>query len=97
MEPISITVDASDCLAFQVEIVDITSNEPVTGGSDTTTPDWEITGPLTASLRAERSNDGLGRLYTITVRATDSVGNVSHRTTSVLVPKNQKRKSRAEL
>ena len=97
MEPITVTVEASDCLSMTSEIIDITSNEPVTGGSDTTTPDWEITGPLSASLRAERSPDGLGRLYTITVRVTDSAGNVSHRTTSVLVPKNQKRKSRAEL
>ena len=31
----------------------------------------------TANLRAERSGTGTGRIYTITITATDSAGNVS--------------------
>jgi hypothetical protein len=97
--PITVSVSASDnCDATpSSEIISVTSNEPVTGGSDTTTPDWEITGALTVDLRAERSETGLGRVYTITVRSTDDVGNSSTKTTTVAVPKNQKRNNRAEL
>ena len=97
--PITVEVVATDNCSSSVacEIVDVTSNEPPTGGSDITSPDWEITGPLTLNLRAERSDSGLGRVYTITVRCTDEVGNVANRVGTVFVPKNQKRKSQAEL
>ena len=97
--PITLSVSASDNCdsAFTCEIISVTSNEPVTGGSDTTTPDWEITGPLAVDLRAERSNTGLGRVYTITIRCTDVAGNISDKTATVTVPKNQKRNNKAEL
>jgi hypothetical protein len=97
--PITVEVAATDNCSSSVtcEIVDITSNEPPTGGSDTTSPDWEITGPLSANLRAERSDSGVGRVYTITVRCTDDAGNVANRVGTVFVPKNQKRKTQAEL
>jgi hypothetical protein len=50
--------------------------------------DWQITGPLSASLRAERDLFGVGRYYTITVRCTDEAGNSSVGVTTVYVPKN---------
>ena len=50
--------------------------------------DWEITGPLSANLRAERNGVGAGRFYTITVRCTDAAGNSSTSVTTVFVPKN---------
>lgn len=50
--------------------------------------DWEITGPLSANLRAERLLPGEGRFYTITVRCTDEAGNSSVGVTTVFVPKN---------
>jgi hypothetical protein len=97
--PITVSVTASDncSSATTCEIISVTSNEPVTGGSDTTTPDWEITGPFSLNLRAERSDTGLGRVYTITVRCTDDVGNSSTKTATVTVPKSQKQKNKAEL
>jgi len=48
--------------------------------------DWEITGPLSANLRAERNGFGSGRFYIITVRCTDEAGNSSTGVTSVFVP-----------
>jgi hypothetical protein len=44
-------------------------------GDGGTTPDWTITGDLTLNLRAERSDKGIGRTYTITVEGGDSSGN----------------------
>src|SRR5262249_12226633 len=67
--PVSVQVVATDnCEPAPVcEIVDIASSEPVTSPGDSTSPDWEITGPLSVSLRAERLDTGPGRNYTITV------------------------------
>jgi hypothetical protein len=97
--PITVEVVASDnCSAIvAAEIISVTSNEPETGGADTTSPDWEITGPLSLNLRAERLDTGAGRVYTITVRCTDEAGNSSQKVATVTVPKSQKRKNQAEL
>ncbi|MDQ3623880.1 MAG: hypothetical protein M3463_15555 [Verrucomicrobiota bacterium] len=61
------------------------------GGGDTA-PDWEITGPLTVDLRAERSGGGRGRIYTITVECQDEAGNAATSTVDVTVPKSQGKK-----
>ena len=51
------------------QIVNVTSNEPVNGlGDGDTAPDWQVTGPLTVKLRAERGQKSSGRIYTITRR-----------------------------
>jgi hypothetical protein len=72
-------------------IVSVTSNEPANGlGDGDFSPDWMITGDHTVSLRAERSGTGNGRIYTITVQATDASGNMSVQSLTVSVPKNQK-------
>jgi len=66
----------------------VTSNEPVTGlGGGDSGPDWQITGDLTLNLRAERSNKGTGRVYTIAVECTDASGNRAARTVTVSVPR----------
>jgi hypothetical protein len=49
------------------------------------------------NLRAERSDEGVGRTYTITVRCTDGAGNSSQEAATVFVPKSQKGKSWAAL
>ena len=67
-------------------IVAVRSNEPIDGR---TSPDWIITGPLTVSLRAERSIFGTGRRYRVTVRCTDHSGNSSTATVIVRVPRFQ--------
>jgi len=68
-------------------ISSVSSNEPQKGlGDGDTAPDWKITGDLTVNLRAERSDEGSGRVYTITVMCTDTFGNSSTGTTNVRVP-----------
>ena len=44
-------------------IVGVSSNEPNDGDDDNNTSKWEITGPRTVNLRAERSGVGMGRIY----------------------------------
>jgi hypothetical protein len=95
MVAVTISVAASDnCDTNPTsQIISISSNEPENGlGDGDTAPDWEITGDLTASLRAERSGNGSGRVYTIAVRCTDSAGNSADRQVTVTVPHDQKKK-----
>ena len=92
MRSVTLEVDVSDtCDANPTcSIVGVTSNEPVNGkGDGNTSPDWEITGDLTVDLRAERSGNGDGRVYTITVRCTDASGNFTTSFVTVTVPHDQ--------
>jgi photosystem II stability/assembly factor-like uncharacterized protein len=91
MVPVTISVDVSDncdaAVAGSCHIVAVTSNEPAgVEGSGKTAPDWAITGKLTLLLRGERSGNGTGRVYTVTVECTDGAGNHATRTTTVVVP-----------
>jgi len=87
MVPVTVTAAASDtCGTATCSIASITSNESVNGqGDGDTAADWQITGPNTANVRAERSGSGSGRVYTLTVRCTDPSGNASTGTTTVTV------------
>lgn len=95
MRPVIITVYATDmCDATPVcRIVSVTSDESDDGSGDgKTEPDWEITaGDLSADLRAERSGEGDGRVYTLTVECTDASENTSSGTVEVAVPLDQQR------
>jgi hypothetical protein len=89
MVPVSVNVELVDLIdpAPTGRIVSVSSNEPLDGDDDgQTTPDWEITGPLTVNLRAERSGTGTGRVYTIVVEARDVAGNVAVQSVPVSVP-----------
>jgi hypothetical protein len=89
MVPISIDAELVDLLDASPAalIVSVSSNEPVDGDDDgQTSPDWEITGPLSLNLRAERSGLGVGRVYTIVVEGTDSAGNAVRNRVEVSVP-----------
>jgi nitrous oxidase accessory protein NosD len=90
MVPVTVVVAVNDnCDSPVCQVISVTSDEPIDGlGDGDTTPDWEITGNLTVDLRAERSAHGTGRLYTITVQCSDSSGNLSTRTVTVNVPRN---------
>lgn len=74
----------------RVELVSITSNEPLQAG--------DIRGAVFGSddrdflLRAKRLGTGSGRTYTITYRATDFVGAEVSRTVAVSVPDDQRSK-----
>ena len=69
------------------QIVSATSSEPEDGiGDGHTAPDIQVTGLLTAWLRAERSGRGPGRVYSFTVECTDGSGNAATASATVTVP-----------
>jgi prepilin-type N-terminal cleavage/methylation domain-containing protein/prepilin-type processing-associated H-X9-DG protein len=91
MVPVTVTVVATDNGPVPVSrIIGVTSNEPENGlGDGDTDSDWSFSAPLTVQLRAERSAQGSGRTYTLTVQTDDDAGNSTTRTLAVSVPRNQ--------
>lgn len=92
MVAVTISAAATDAAGAPVtfEIVSAVSNEADNGlGDGDTSGDIVITGPMTLNLRAERAGNGPGRVYTITVRATDAASNTSTLTVTVSVPRNR--------
>ncbi|MDP1580057.1 MAG: hypothetical protein Q8M02_07255 [Candidatus Didemnitutus sp.] len=87
MVDVQLTADVTDETTPNpvVQIVSVTSNEPDFG-------DWVITGPMSLQLRAKRLGKNSGRVYTITVSATDFAENVSTATVTVTVPHDQGKK-----
>jgi hypothetical protein len=71
-----------------VVIVKVTSDEPDDANADGfTVNDIVIASDCkSVQLRAERKGDGNGRVYTVTLRVTDSDGNVTTTTAKVTVP-----------
>jgi hypothetical protein len=85
------TVTASDDVDATpaVRLESATSSEPddAPGGADgTTTNDVVVVDDRTIRLRAERNEDGEGRVYTITFEATDDCGNTTQGSATVQVP-----------
>jgi hypothetical protein len=76
-------VVADACGGTSCRIVSIGVNQPAPAS------DWQITGPLGANLRAERSGSGGDRVYTLTVQCTDGSGNNAQNTVAVTVPHDQ--------
>jgi hypothetical protein len=92
MVPVTILASVNDnCGPAKWRIIDVESNEPENGtGDGNTSSDWKILSPHTVALRAERSGNGDGRIYTITIQAQDASGNMSDKqTVTVTVPKSQ--------
>jgi hypothetical protein len=93
MYPITVNVVAIDAAdpTLTSTIIGVTSSQPVNDvGDGNTSPDWDITGPLTVDLRAERSGN-IDRVYTITVQTTDESGNSTTATTEVRVTQARRR------
>ncbi len=87
MVPVRLRVKVEDCSPVTTRIVSVTSNEPVNGrGDGNTAPDWRITGDLAVDLRSERAGGGSGRIYTITLEASDGINPPVQGSVQVRVP-----------
>jgi hypothetical protein len=99
MHAITIQANAFDNGGGPIALsVEITSSEPEDFvGDGYTEPDYEIisvdnvTGLVELNLRAERAGSGDGRTYTITITATDSVGNQSSAQLEILAPHDRRK------
>ena len=90
MREVKLAYTATDNCTPVTTTLSVSSNEPAnTTGDGHTGPDWEIVNDHRVKLRAERSGTGEGRVYTITVKASDAYGNTSTETVTVSVPHNQ--------
>lgn len=75
--PISVAIVATDDSGVSpvCKVVRVSSNEPEEGAGDgDSSPDATIVGANEVMLRAERSGQGTGRVYTITVECRDGAG-----------------------
>jgi uncharacterized repeat protein (TIGR01451 family) len=77
---VALRYDVTDNCGPVTRRLSVASNEPV--GDE---PDWIVVDDHHVKLRAERSSKA-GRVYTITVTATDSAGHATARTVLVTVP-----------
>lgn len=99
MIDVSIEANANDNSGRPVALsVLVASNEPWDGlGDGNTTSDWteadidQDNGVVTLQLRAESSGSGNGRIYTITLTATDVAGNSSTADIEIIVPHDKRR------
>ncbi|HEY6362044.1 MAG TPA: lamin tail domain-containing protein [Vicinamibacterales bacterium] len=91
MVPVAVSYTASDACGLATSALRVTSDEPVLGAGQglagLTAPDWIVLGPHDVLLRAERSRRGDGRIYTITISATDEAGGTSTAHATVTVPR----------
>jgi uncharacterized repeat protein (TIGR01451 family) len=87
MNDVTVSYDVTDNCGPVTNTLTVQSNEPVNGlGDGDTAPDWVVVDSRHVRLRAERSGTGTGRIYTITITATDSAGNSSSKQVFVTVP-----------
>jgi 6-phosphogluconolactonase (cycloisomerase 2 family) len=72
-------------------VLTVSSNEPINGiGDGNTSPDWEVVDAHHVFLRAERSGNGPGRIYTITITCTNDTNRLSStERVNVIVPHDQ--------
>jgi hypothetical protein len=88
MVPLSVSATVSDIAdaAPVTRVIAITSSEASNGrGDGNTSSDWNITGPMTVELRAERSGNGGDRIYTVVVESRDRSGNAATASVQVRV------------
>ena len=89
MVPVTVAVSvANACGPYTTcRIVSVSSSDPVNGlGDGDTSPDWDITGPLSLLLRAERAQ-GVSRTYTVTLECVDGSGLPSRTSVAVIAPR----------
>jgi hypothetical protein len=88
MIDVTLAYQASDVTGAPACSVSVASNEPINGNGDgNTSADWQVLDAHHVQLRSERAGGGSGRVYTITIRCTDSSGLTGLAATTVSVPK----------
>ncbi|HEY9282258.1 MAG TPA: M36 family metallopeptidase [Pyrinomonadaceae bacterium] len=91
MVDIAVNYNVNDNSGNVTTALSVSSNEAVNGAGDgNTSADWQVVNNRLVRLRAERAGTGTGRVYTITITATDATGNQTVRAVTVSVPKSQK-------
>jgi uncharacterized lipoprotein YddW (UPF0748 family) len=100
MRQVEVSYTATDNCGPVTTSLSVTSSEP-TGDE----PDWQVMDAHNLKLRAERLGTGTGRIYTITITATDASGNshtedvtvaVPHDNGAIIVSSNQRQKATEE-
>jgi uncharacterized lipoprotein YddW (UPF0748 family) len=87
MRNVTVNYNDTDNCGPVTRTLTVTSNEPEYGiDKEDVGPDWEIIDEHHVKLRAERSNEGSGRIYTITITVTDAEGNATIENVTVTVP-----------
>ena len=87
MQDVRVTYSTSDNCGTPTVTLTVSSNEPINGtGDGDMAPDWEVVNSNLVRLRAERAGTGKGRVYTITITASDSGGHSSRQAVTVTVP-----------
>ncbi|MDQ3817623.1 MAG: DUF5011 domain-containing protein, partial [Acidobacteriota bacterium] len=82
MVNVTVNYSTSDCRAVTTSL-SISSNEPTKAG------EMVVVNPHLVRLIADRLGSGRGRIYTITIKATDASGNVTTKTVTGSVPHDQ--------
>jgi hypothetical protein len=87
MRPVSVITEVSDVVDDSpvCELIDVQVNQTAAPGENRA-PLYEITGPDSVLLRADRNGAAGDRLYSLHVSCADFSGNVSNDTTDVIVP-----------
>jgi probable HAF family extracellular repeat protein len=91
MAPVTIKANASDKSGMPVTLnATVSCNESQNGAVYWTTPFIDqATGTIYLQLQADRLGKGSGRIYTITIAATDQTGNVGTASVQIMVPHDQ--------
>ena len=90
MVDVTVNYVATDNCSAASCALSVSSNEAVNGSGDgNTAVDWQVVDAHHVQLRAERSGNGPGRIYTIALTCTDAAGNKTVRTATVMVAHNQ--------
>lgn len=95
MRDVTINYTATDNCSVTTQVT-VSSNEPINGvGDGDTDPDYIVLDNVPGAagqyvshlqLRAERAAGGTGRIYTVTITATDPYGNTTIKTIDIQVP-----------
>ena len=99
MVDIFIEANANDNSGSVTLSATVSSNEPEDGlGDGDMSPDWSVpvidqeNGTISLQLLSERLGSGDGRVYTITITATDDSNNSSQASVEIIVPHDKGKK-----